>query len=185
VLEGHGLSRLQDQLEKARIDLEVDPSTAHVNHFPHLQRFEAAGGYSAESEVRRLAAGVGLGADRLDLPLGALSGGERRRLELCCSSTSPPNTSTPTPATGSSTLHHSELPEGDVVANAGFRVTTPIRSLVDIAALAPDEDQLSRTIKDAHARGLVTARALRARAEQIDPRAALYIERALSQVEVL
>ena len=29
--------------------------------------------------MRTLAAGVGLGADRLDLPLGALSGGERRR----------------------------------------------------------------------------------------------------------
>ncbi|MEX2268866.1 MAG: ABC-F family ATP-binding cassette domain-containing protein [Acidimicrobiia bacterium] len=83
VLEGHGLSRLQDQLEKARIGLEEDPSSANVNHFSHLQeRFEATGGYSAESEVRRLAAGVGLGADRLDLPLGALSGGERRRLEL-------------------------------------------------------------------------------------------------------
>ena len=46
------------------------------------ERFEAAGGYAAESEVRRLAAGVGLADDRLDLTLGALSGGERRRLEL-------------------------------------------------------------------------------------------------------
>src|SRR5688572_8303440 len=83
VLEGHGLAGLQDQLEMARIGLDADPSTANVNHYSHLHdRFEAAGGYSAESEVRRLAAGVGLGADRLDLPLGALSGGERRRLEL-------------------------------------------------------------------------------------------------------
>ncbi len=83
VLEGHGLAALQDELEKARIGLESDPSSANVNHYSHLQeKFEAAGGYSAESEVRRLAAGVGLGADRLDLHLGALSGGERRRLEL-------------------------------------------------------------------------------------------------------
>src|SRR5690606_15188262 len=43
---------------------------------------ESAGGYEAESEVHRLAAGVGLAGDRLDLTLGALSGGERRRLEL-------------------------------------------------------------------------------------------------------
>ena len=39
-------------------------------------------GYSAEAEVRQLVAGLGLAADRLDLPVGVLSGGERRRLEL-------------------------------------------------------------------------------------------------------
>ena len=32
--------------------------------------------------MRRIAAGLGLGADRLDLPISALSGGERRRVEL-------------------------------------------------------------------------------------------------------
>ena len=36
----------------------------------------------AESEVRRIAAGLGLADDRLDLPIDALSGGERRRVEL-------------------------------------------------------------------------------------------------------
>ena len=36
----------------------------------------------SDSEVRRIAAGLGLGADRLDLPITALSGGERRRVEL-------------------------------------------------------------------------------------------------------
>jgi ATPase subunit of ABC transporter with duplicated ATPase domains len=83
VLEGQGLAGLADELEKARITIEDDASSANVNQYSHLQeRFEAAGGYSAESEVRALAAGVGLGADRLDLPLSALSGGERRRLEL-------------------------------------------------------------------------------------------------------
>jgi ATPase subunit of ABC transporter with duplicated ATPase domains len=40
------------------------------------------GGYAAESEVRQLVAGLGLAADRIDLPLGVLSGGERRRVEL-------------------------------------------------------------------------------------------------------
>ena len=51
-------------------------------YFAAQERFEAEGGYAAESEVRKLAAGVGLADDRLDLTLGALSGGERRRLEL-------------------------------------------------------------------------------------------------------
>src|SRR6185369_13347615 len=36
----------------------------------------------AESEARSIAAGLGLKADRLDLPLPVLSGGERRRVEL-------------------------------------------------------------------------------------------------------
>ena len=44
--------------------------------------FAAAGGYAAESEVRRIVAGLGLPPDRLDLPISALSGGERRRAEL-------------------------------------------------------------------------------------------------------
>jgi ATPase subunit of ABC transporter with duplicated ATPase domains len=83
VLAGQGLDRLQDELEKARVGLEEDPSPENVHRFTELQeRFEAAGGYGAESDVRRLAAGVGLADDRLDLTLGALSGGERRRLEL-------------------------------------------------------------------------------------------------------
>ena len=83
VLAGQGLDRLQLELEKARIGLEEDPSDENITRFGELQEaFEAAGGYTAESEVRTLAAGVGLADDRLDLTLGALSGGERRRLEL-------------------------------------------------------------------------------------------------------
>ncbi len=83
VLAGQGLDRIQDDLEKARVAVDEDASTANVARFTELQeRFEAAGGYAAESEVRRLAAGVGLADDRLDLTLRALSGGERRRLEL-------------------------------------------------------------------------------------------------------
>ena len=83
VFSGHGLDDLQTLLEKAALRMEEDPSSAHIHAFTEAQeRFEAAGGYAADSEVRRLAAGVGLRDDRLDLTLGALSGGERRRLEL-------------------------------------------------------------------------------------------------------
>ena len=83
VFSGHGLDDLQTELEKSALRMEEDPSSEHIHAFTEAQeRFEAAGGYSAESEVRRLAAGVGLRDDRLDLTLGALSGGERRRLEL-------------------------------------------------------------------------------------------------------
>src|SRR6202012_3131676 len=44
--------------------------------------FASQGGYAAESEVRQIVAGLGLGSDRIDRPLGVLSGGERRRVEL-------------------------------------------------------------------------------------------------------
>src|SRR5207244_4812221 len=40
------------------------------------------GGYSSESDARRIAGGLGLRLDRVDLPLSVLSGGERRRVEL-------------------------------------------------------------------------------------------------------
>jgi ATPase subunit of ABC transporter with duplicated ATPase domains len=83
VLSGRGLDQAAVELEKLRLSLEEDPSERNIARFSTAQeRFEDAGGYAAESEVRRLVDGLGLRADRLDLTLGALSGGERRRLEL-------------------------------------------------------------------------------------------------------
>jgi predicted transcriptional regulator of viral defense system len=81
------------------------------------------------------------------------------------------------------TLHHAELPDSDVVKRAGFRVTTPVRSIIDVAALSPDEDQLARAIDDARHSGLLTLRSLRSRAELVDARAALRIERAIQRAE--
>lgn len=46
------------------------------------QRFHAAGGYGAESEAARIAASLGLDERVLGQPLGTLSGGQRRRVEL-------------------------------------------------------------------------------------------------------
>ena len=78
-------------------------------------------------------------------------------------------------------LHRTELPEDDVVERTGFRVTTLTRSLVDVAARAPDEEQLARAIEEARVLGTVTLRGLRTRAEAIDPTAALHIERAIGR----
>ncbi|MGL4744586.1 MAG: ABC-F family ATP-binding cassette domain-containing protein [Dermatophilaceae bacterium] len=44
--------------------------------------FTAAGGYAAESEAARIAGALGLDERVLDQPLGTLSGGQRRRVEL-------------------------------------------------------------------------------------------------------
>ena len=63
--------------------VDADPSDRNVRKFANAQEeFERLDGYSAEAEVRRIAAGLGLRPDRLDLPIRALSGGERRRVEL-------------------------------------------------------------------------------------------------------
>ncbi len=80
-------------------------------------------------------------------------------------------------------LHYAELPANDISEHSGYRVTTPLRTIIDIAANAPDEDHLARAIDDARRTGLVTNRRLRSRAEALDPRAALYIERAIQQAE--
>lgn len=79
-------------------------------------------------------------------------------------------------------LHYAELPESDVDERLGYRVTTAVRSIIDIAAHAPDEDQLARAIADAQQAGQLTVRTLRGRAEAIDTRAALYVERALQRI---
>ncbi|WP_225754230.1 ABC-F family ATP-binding cassette domain-containing protein [Actinotalea sp. Marseille-Q4924] len=46
------------------------------------ERFTAAGGYAAESEAGRIASNLGLDERVLGQPLGTLSGGQRRRVEL-------------------------------------------------------------------------------------------------------
>ena len=93
--------------------------------------------------------------------------------------TVPPGFSMRDPAVA---LHHADLAEGDVVERTGFELTTVIRSLVDIAALSAEEDQLARAIQEAREGGLLTIRQLRTRAEALDAKAALYIERAIQRI---
>lgn len=76
-------------------------------------------------------------------------------------------------------LHRNVPPDGDVLEYEGFRVTAPLRTLLDVAAGDLDLDQLAVAIDDAVDRGMVTTRALRARADEFGPHAALRIERAL------
>lgn len=80
-------------------------------------------------------------------------------------------------------LHKAVIPDEDVEDGGGFRITTVSRSLIDVASLAPDEDQLARAIEDALAQGKITVRRLRSRAEAVSPRGALFIERALPLVK--
>ena len=79
-------------------------------------------------------------------------------------------------------LHRGELSESDVSWREGFKITTPLRSLVDVAAGELEIDHLARAIADALARGLVTRRQLRGKADEVGPKAGLRIERALLEV---
>ncbi|HEY4867469.1 MAG TPA: ABC-F family ATP-binding cassette domain-containing protein [Candidatus Dormibacteraeota bacterium] len=83
VLSGRGLDRAAARLEKLRLDLEGDPSERNVARYAEAEEgYRVQGGYAADAEVRRITAGLGLAADRVDLPLEVLSGGERRRVEM-------------------------------------------------------------------------------------------------------
>jgi ATPase subunit of ABC transporter with duplicated ATPase domains len=83
VLSGRGLDEAATRVEKLRLRVEENPSEANVAKFARAEEaYRHDGGYAAEPEVRRICAGLGLKADRLDLPVTALSGGERRRVEL-------------------------------------------------------------------------------------------------------
>ena len=76
MLSGRGLDAAAAEVAELHAAVEADPSPRNVRAFSNAEEaFGNAGGYAAEAEVRRIAAGLGLAADRLDLPIGALSGG--------------------------------------------------------------------------------------------------------------
>ena len=83
VLSGRGFDETLTRIEKLRIQMEEDPSERAVSRFSRAEeQFRLDGGYSAESEALRIAAGLGLDAERLTQPIGALSGGQKRRVEI-------------------------------------------------------------------------------------------------------
>ena len=83
ILSARQLVEMARRMEKARLQLEEDHSDPNVRRYSRLEdEYRRLGGYHAESEARAITAGLGLAQDRLALPVGALSGGERRRLEL-------------------------------------------------------------------------------------------------------
>lgn len=74
------------------------------------------------------------------------------------------------------------LPESDVQQRHGFKITSPLRTLLDVAAGDLDEDQVRRSIREAVESGFVSRRDLLRRADSFGSRAALQVERALTAV---
>ena len=87
VLSARGLDQLLHDLEKTQAELAeaADDATRDtvVRKYGRLEdRFAALGGYAAESDAARICANLGLPDRVLAQPLGTLSGGQRRRVEL-------------------------------------------------------------------------------------------------------
>jgi hypothetical protein len=57
-------------------------------------------------------------------------------------------------------LHKARLAPKDIEERVGFRVTVPLRTLLDVAASGVPEEQLQKAIADALARGLVRRKQL-------------------------
>jgi ATPase subunit of ABC transporter with duplicated ATPase domains len=86
ILSARRLDTVVRQLRDAEGRMaSADPATAEqaMRRYARLQEeFTAEGGYAAESEAARIAASLALPDRVLGQPLGTLSGGQRRRVEL-------------------------------------------------------------------------------------------------------
>lgn len=86
ILEARDLGQLSLQMAQAQEDMGSSDTAVQekaMRRYSSLEsRFEAAGGYAAESEAATIANNLGLPDRILEQPLGTLSGGQRRRVEL-------------------------------------------------------------------------------------------------------
>ncbi|HEY0472035.1 MAG TPA: ABC-F family ATP-binding cassette domain-containing protein [Kribbella sp.] len=86
ILSARGLDLAVQRLRKAEAAMSTATGEAQERAMAAYARaetdFQAGGGYAAEAEAARLAAGVGLPTRALEQPVGELSGGQRRRVEL-------------------------------------------------------------------------------------------------------
>ncbi len=83
ILSGREVDSIKARIERLRAQMDEDPSERNVERYTRaLERFRLEGGYAANAEARSIAAGLGIGEDRVELDIEVLSGGERRRVEL-------------------------------------------------------------------------------------------------------
>jgi ATPase subunit of ABC transporter with duplicated ATPase domains len=86
ILSARGLDAVVDRLRRAELAMGDDSAEVRDKAMAAYARAEAelaaAGGYAAESEAARIASNLGLPERVLHQPIGTLSGGQRRRVEL-------------------------------------------------------------------------------------------------------
>lgn len=79
-------------------------------------------------------------------------------------------------------LHRRSVPDAEVEARSGYRVTSPARAVAECAADGTSQEYLDGAVQEALERGVATARALRRAAAELGPQAELGVERALATV---
>lgn len=79
-------------------------------------------------------------------------------------------------------LHRANMPDRDVRGHDGFLITSPLRSIFDIAPLAT-QHVVDRAVDDALRRGIVSRRQLLRRTAEVPAQAALSVERALHKID--
>src|SRR5665811_1628567 len=86
ILTARGIGAILRRIEEARRKVERldgERRDRAIRNMARLQdQFDAAGGYVAEAEAKQTAAALGIGNEELDQAVAALSGGQRRRVEL-------------------------------------------------------------------------------------------------------
>ena len=86
ILNARGLGTIIKKLEATREQMgSVDEAvyTQAMERYEKLEnQFESNGGYAAEAEAAAIASNLGLKPNVLSQPIGTLSGGQRRRIEL-------------------------------------------------------------------------------------------------------
>lgn len=75
--------------------------------------------------------------------------------------------------------HPTELLTNDILDHGAWRVTTPLRTLLDLARGDTTQEQVSAAVGAALEQGLTTVQRVRTRSDEAGDRAALRIERAL------
>ncbi len=86
VLSARNLDEVVRRIRKAEVDMASEDDVVRekaMNRYTRLdEEFTAQGGWAAESEAARITSNLGLQTGVLAQPLGTLSGGQRRRVEL-------------------------------------------------------------------------------------------------------
>lgn len=86
ILSARGLDEVYRALRRSEIEMGSDDDAVRDKAMKRYSRADAelhaGGGYAAASEAATIAASLGLPDRVLDQPLGTLSGGQRRRIEL-------------------------------------------------------------------------------------------------------
>ncbi len=86
ILTARAIGDIQRRIEETRRKIAAsdgDERDRLIRRFSRLEdEFHAKGGYAAEAEAKRFAASLGIRNDELGQALAAMSGGQRRRVEL-------------------------------------------------------------------------------------------------------